>query len=213
MGTVNPRPRGPRTTASELRAARLDREQLRRQASRPPKLAPKAAPAGGGIVGMAQVLSTGGVLFQAGNNQMSYEGVTYGSPTDPNAGSGGGESSVDISSWLTVSGYQLLLSPGYYIPVLDMRVIWDDPDTAPVSFSGPYIGGGWDPAHNDNSIFPRTILSNAGKGGIQQLVNHGPTYISDGGYVHAELRGIGVPPTVDSNAALSSIVWTITKLG
>jgi hypothetical protein len=201
--------------AGKNAAAQKDREQIRRLLSTQPKPAKPAPVTGGGIVGMAQLVSTGGVVFHAGTSSMSYEGVTYGAPTDPNAGSGGGESSVDVSSWLTVSGYQLLLAQGWYIPVLTLRVWWDDVNAVPPAFGGPYMYGGWDSVHNDYGIHARATFSTGGAGGFQQIANYGPTYMGPGTDLHAELRAVGGNPTADNNSSptLSTAVWNITKLG
>jgi len=207
------RPRPPQSQG--LRAANhardKDVEQVRRLLSAQ-KPAPKAPPAGG-VVGQAEVVSTGGVVFNAGTNEMSYGGVTYGSPTDPNEGSDGA-SSVPVSSWLTVSGYQLFVTPGWYIPVLYMKVLWDDIATAPASFSGPYMYGGYDAAHNLFSTHAPVPFSTDGKGGFQQIGNYGPTYIHEGSDFHAELRASGGNPTAANNSGpfQSVIAWNITKL-
>jgi hypothetical protein len=210
VGTIRPRPRTTQSLASKNAAAQKDREQIRRLLSTQPKPAKPAPVTGGGIVGMAQVASTGGVVFQASVVSMDYTSVTYGSPSDPYAGSGG----AGTIDWLTISGYQLFVTAGWYIPVLTMAVLWDDAATAPPAFSGPYMNGGWDSAHNDNGVFPR-VTFNTGSGGIQQIANFGPTYMTDGADFHAELRTVGGTATAANNSSpsLSRIVWNITKLG
>lgn len=189
--------------------------QLRERAARPQKI-PKAVASGGGIVGQAELVSSGGVVFPAGASEMSYFRVTYGSPTDVNAGDEG-ESTIPVSDWLTVDGYQLYVEPGWYIPVLYMRVLWDDISDAPTAFGGPYTYGGWDAVHNDYGIHARIPFGGSAStaGGFQQIANYGPTYIHEGSDFHAELRPVGPPPSADNNSSAfqSRIVWDITKLG
>jgi len=206
----------PRPPASQgLRAANhardKDVEQVRRLLSTS-KPAPKAAPAGGGVVGMAQVVaSNGSVTWAAGQIEMNYAGVTYNSPTDPNAGSGGGESSVPVSSWLTTSYHQIMVTPGWYVPVLYMRITWVNGAQSPAVFGGPYTNGGWDSVHNDYGIHPKVGFS-SGAAGFVQIANYGPTYMGAGTDLHAELKSIGGPPTGACSPASSAIVWNITKL-
>ena len=207
MGVMRPRPPASQGLRAANTARDKDLEQFRRSLSTAPK--PKPAPPSGGIVGMAQVLSTGGVSWASGNSEMSYGGVTYGAPSDPNDGTDGASS----PSWLSIDGYQLFVTPGWYIPVLTMRVTWDDVNDAPLGFSGPYMSGGYDSAHNDNGCHARVPFSTT-NGGFQQVANYGPTFIPAGSDLHAELRSLGGPPTASNNPspALSRIVWNITKL-
>jgi hypothetical protein len=212
MGTPNPRPRGGATMRDLERANANDRGQMRRLLSTPPR--PKVAPpVSGGIVGQAELVSSGGVVFNAGTSEMSYGGVTYDAPTDANAG-GDGESSVPVSSWLSVDGYQIFVDPGWYIPVLYMRVQWDDLTQAPPAFGGPYTSGGYDAVHNLYGIHARIPFTTDGKGGFQQIANYGPAYIHEGSDLHAELRALGGNATAPNNSSplLSRIAWDITKL-
>jgi len=166
--------------------------------------------ASGGIVGMAEVISTNGtVQHLSGNVNMSYTGVTYNSPSDPFAGTGGA-STAAVSSWLSVSGYELTLSPGWYVPVLYVRLRWGAESDAPPALS-LYMGGGVDSIHNDSAIFTKAALGGGGWG-IQQTINFGHTYVGEGDTLHAEVRGSGAAPTGDAISALSAIVWNITKL-
>ena len=212
MGTINPRARGGAPLGETLRARRLREEQIGRQRVDIPK--PKPAASGGGVVGMAQVFaSVGSVTWGAGEVQMNYTAVTYDAPTDPNSGSGGGESSIPVSSWLSTSGYQLTVTPGWYIPVLYMRLTWTTFAQCPVGFGGPYMNGGWDAVHNDNGIHPAVRFATGGGGGLVQIANHGPTYMGAGTDLHAELRSEGGAPSGANDPSLSAIVWNITKLG
>jgi len=201
----------PKTQADVNRDGRKTDDILDRKITRMPKI---PAAASGGVVGIAEVSSTGGVSFPAGVNQMDYAGVTYGDPYDPYSGTPGA-STIAVSSWLTVEGYQLSLTPGWYIPVVTMKAVWDDVNDAPPGFAGPYMNGGYDSAHNDLGCHARVQFGTDGSGGFQQVANYGPTYMVDGTDLHAELRALGGTPAADNNAsaALSRVVWNITKLG
>jgi hypothetical protein len=211
VGTLNPRPRGGASLSGELRASRDDRQQIRRLLSTQPK--PKAATvvSSGGIVGMAQVVSTSGsVVWSAASSIMSKAGVTYAAPTDPYAGSPGA-AVVPVSSWVTVSGYQLALTPGWYNLAMSIRIEWSSQAGAPLSLSA-YAQGGWDAAHNDRSEFALAQIGSAStpRWGLAQVVSNGPTFINEGDLVWAESHS----PTSAAAANVSgSIVWDITKLG
>ena len=160
-------------------------------------------PGSGGIVGMAEVLSTAGsVEMPAGYGNLAYEGVAYGAPYDPNGGA--------APSWLTVDGYQLTCTEGWYEPVLYGRIVWDAEGDAPAAF-GPYIQGGNDAVHNDYSIVPVTPVG-GGRFGCVQIVNYGPTYLTADTPLHAEWRAVGGSAPGGSNPAQSALLWTITKL-
>lgn len=215
MGTPNPSARGDAGFGTRIGRLEDNVEQLRRLITRRPKIpAPVvAAPVatGGGVVGMAElVASSGSVAWNAGRSTFSYDGVTYSTVRDPNAGSGGGETKAPLSSWLTVNGFEITLAPGWYIPVLNMRILWSG-EGSPASFTGPYMQGGWDIAHNDTPIHPKTPLESGS--GLWQIANYGPTYMGAGTTLYAQSWAIGGPPTADNDAAGSAITWNITKLG
>jgi hypothetical protein len=200
--------------AGKNAAAQKDREQIRRLLSTQPKPA-KPAPvvSGGGIVGMAEVRSTAGsVLFASGQAAMSRDAVTYGTVTDPYSGSPGAAATAP-SSWCTVDGYQLSLTPGWYNLTISIQIVWAVEGTTPASLSA-YIQGGWDVAHNNTSYFPAASLGTPGfpSFGILQVVSHGPTFINDGDLVWAECPGSGYP-SADNDPSRSSIIWNITKYG
>lgn len=204
MGTVNPRTRGPVGVASELKAATADRQQIRRLVSSI-KIPPSTT---GGVVGMAEVVATAGtVLMPSGGGNLDYASVTYGAPYDPNVG--GGASDPSVSSWLSVSGYQLTPTAGWYEPVLYVRLIWDSQVNAPAAF-GPYIQGGNNAVHNDYSVVPGTVYS-GGRWGLVHIANHGPTYMDGTMAFHAEVRPFGTVAG-NSNPAQSALLWNITKL-
>lgn len=212
MANINPRARGGNSLSATLAARKAREEQLGRQRVVLPKPTPAPVATGGGVVGMAELIATSGsVVWPAGNIAFSYEGVTYSTVRDPNAGSGGGETKVPIESWLTVNGYEITLAPGWYIPVLNMRILWTGLG-APAAFSGPYMNGGWDIAHNDQSIHGKTPYGQSGTG-LWQIANYGPTYMGAGTNLHAECLAVGGNPTADSDAGSSAITWNITKLG
>ena len=209
MVTFNPRARGDGSLRGELAARRKREEQLGRQRVEMPKPTPAPVATGGGVVGMAEVRSTSGsVIFGAGQIEMSYQGVTYSAPSDPNTGGGGAAPSL---SWVRVDGYQIFLDPGWYIPVLSLACIWNN-GGAPASFGGPYMGGGWDAVHNDRPTCPSATIG-SGMTGFMQIANFGPTYMQLGGYLHAELRAIGGPATGGNDPVQSYATWNITKLG
>lgn len=205
---------GMRDVVRELREHKRQIDILFRRLSVPAKL-PTPVVAAGGIVGQAEIVSSGGVVFPAGATEMTYYGVTYGTPNDVNAGTEG-ESTVPISDWLTVDGYQLYVTTGWYIPVLYQRVLWDDINDAPPAFGGPYTYGGWDSVHNDYGIHPRIPFggSDSSAGGFQQIANYGPTYVHEGSDFHAELRPVGgvVAGVNNDDPYQSRIIWDITKL-
>jgi len=212
MPTPAPRPRGGGSMRDRLREDRKDREQIRRQHIVIPKPKPPVVPSGGGIIGMAEVISTSGsVIWGAGQSALAHGSVSYGTIRDPYAGSGGGESKSPISSWLTINGNEITLAPGWYIPVLDMRLVWAT-GAGPSAFGGPYMNGGWDVAHNDYAQHPSTP-SGDGFEGLYQIANFGPTYMSAGTNLHAECRAVGTRPTADNDVDSSAIIWNITKLG
>lgn len=189
--------------------------QLRERATRPQKIPAAVVPASAGIIGMAEIVSSGGVVFPAGASEMTYGGVAYNAPTDVNAGSAGA-STVPLSDWLTVDGYRLYVSEGWYVPVQFIRVEWADINDAPPAFGGPYMYGGYDAVHNDYGVHARVPFggSSSTRGGFQQIGNYGPTYIHEGSDFHAELRPVGPPPLADNDDApfASRIIWNITKL-
>lgn len=207
MGTIQPRARGGASIGASLDARKRREEQLGRQRVDLPKPVPPVV-TGGGVVGMAEIRSTAGsVTWAAGQTKMAYTGVTYDAPTDPNAGGGGASS----PSWATVSGHQIIVTPGWYIPVLTLAAIWTN-GGAPAAFGGPYTNGGWDSVHNNYPIVPLAPMG-SGLAGFVQVANFGPTYVQAGGDLHAELRAIGGAATGDCDPVQSYAVWNITKLG
>ena len=165
---------------------------------------PKAAP-GAGIVGQAQVFSNEGTVKAfAGLSSFEYSDVRYGAITDPSADGAG-------PSWITIDGsfpYKFRLDEGWYLPVLSFYMEWSSQAVAPQSVQ-PYMFGGPDVAHQDFMTIPTAYLGSGSAWGVQWFVNTGPTYIAEGGTLHAEGH-LEPDPTADSVSG--SVAWVITKL-
>jgi hypothetical protein len=195
----------------QLRGGRKTVDVLSRRLDRQPKIPDPVA--SGGIVGMAEVVSAGGVQMLAGQ-ALLRNSITYQTPDDAFAGSPGASSQA-ISSWCTIDAsepWKIALIPGWYNLAVTLQVNWSVKAEAPTSLS-LYMQGGWDVAHNDWSIFALADTSDTltPQWGIAQVASHGPTFINDGDAVWLECRPYGGNPTGDSNAG--AVVWNITKLG
>lgn len=182
------------------RPARKADNLLKRRTERP---AAKPVAAGGGVVDQAEIWATNGsVRMLAGEGNLDYFNVRYDAPYRVQDN--------EVPDWVTVDGaepWRLHLTPGWYHSTMFIRLMWTTESGAPAGF-GPYMGGGWDAAHNDYSLYPR-MLTATGYWGLATYVNFGPFFHHAEDDLHAEVRPVGpIGATTDSTLGTLGFIFT-----
>lgn len=204
-------PARPGVAQSQRRLAKTDDVLARRISALKP-----ADVGGGGPIGMAEVRAASSSIITDGQ-KIKYDGVSYGAPTDPLAGSAGA-SKVPVSDWCSLDSYAVVLAPGWYDITVSCEVGWADPTHSPASFypliftdSSVIQWANTEPAYypavqRDPSFVPNK--------GFSAHMAYGPSFYDAS--VHFELRWSAYTGSGDALTGIYEpspyIVWTIRKL-
>lgn len=198
----------------QLRQGRKNTDILSRRLDRQPRI-PEPVAASGGIVGVAEIRADAASLTSNGDEKLQEQWVTYGSPTDPTAGTA--FPGLDPSTWCTVNTWELVLEEGWYDITVSCEVGWTVAN-APTTFY-PLIfcqGGGTQLFPNNQPVYHSAVTNSTGtRKGFSAHLAYGPSYVA--GDLSFELRwgsyAGGAEALVGVYESSPYLVWTIRKFG
>lgn len=161
----------------------------------------------GGTVGVAWVDSAVGPTCDGGS--LNFSAMTYSAPIDTYVGLGG-QSSVPVSSWVSVSGNEVILDDGWYEIDMWITLGWNAETDAPAAI-GPYMygPGGSGVFFSTWDMKPRVRFSST-KWGIQAHHHCGRVWMGDGD--NSIFPDVFIPVAGSVVSTQGSVSWSITKL-